>query len=406
MHGKRVEHNTKTTKKFLIGLYAHIPVFALMAYFFRTEYTIAIGLSLFFLLAPTVMYFIRPQSFITSAMIGMVSMFFSAIMIHLGKGMIEWHFHIFCLIAILSLYGSLSTVLTAAATIAIHHLSFFYFFPRSLFNYDAGIEIVLLHAAFVVLETIPVLFIANKIKWFVEMEGSVFSELSKLSNQNQKNSVELSSAASELDATARTQNESVESTAAAIDQMKAMLKAVADNVEQSLSLSNEGLDHAKTGNESVKKMTNEMKTLEDSLTQLNEIKEVIEEINTKTEVINDIVFKTKLLSFNASIEAARAGQHGKGFAVVAAEVGTLARQSGDASEEIEALIGQSNTKVTGIVEYIGKNVENGRKKSEEVVTNFQEIETTIHKISNTVREFSAASKEQSNAIELVSNTMQ
>jgi len=40
--------------------------------------------------------------------------------------------------------------------------------------------------------------------------------------------------------------------------------------------------------------------------------------------MNDIVFQTKLLSFNASVEAARAGIHGKGFAVVADEVGNLA----------------------------------------------------------------------------------
>src|SRR6056297_538175 len=72
-----------------------------------------------------------------------------------------------------------------------------------------------------------------------------------------------------------------------------------------------------------------MRKLEDSISSLEDIKGIVEQIKKKTAVINDIVFETQLTSFNASIEAARAGQHGKGFAVVAEEVGKLARLSGD-----------------------------------------------------------------------------
>ena len=66
-------------------------------------------------------------------------------------------------------------------------------------------------------------------------------------------------------------------------------------------------------------------------------------------MINDIVFQTKLLSFNASVEAERAGEHGKGFAVVAQEVGNLATMSGESAEEITKILDESVKMVQKLV---------------------------------------------------------
>lgn len=64
----------------------------------------------------------------------------------------------------------------------------------------------------------------------------------------------------------------------------------------------------------------------------------IENIKKATDIIRDIADQTQLLSLNASIEAAHAGEHGKGFAVVATNVGTLAKESKKASEDIENIL--------------------------------------------------------------------
>ena len=88
-----------------------------------------------------------------------------------------------------------------------------------------------------------------------------------------------------------------------------------------------------------------VETIQKSNEQLQDISEIIVQINSKTTVINDIVAKTELLSLNASIESARAGEQGKGFAVVAEEVGNLAKISGKSAKDIQDLITKSEEQV-------------------------------------------------------------
>ena len=85
----------------------------------------------------------------------------------------------------------------------------------------------------------------------------------------------------------------------------------------------------------------------------NETKEMASTIT----VIAKIARQTNMLALNASIEAARAGQHGKGFAVVAEEVRNLAKSSNEAAEQIATL-------VTGA----GQKIDNGAALSKKVET--------------------------------------
>lgn len=71
------------------------------------------------------------------------------------------------------------------------------------------------------------------------------------------------------------------------------------------------------------------------------------------EMIDTIAFQTNLLSLNAAIEAAHAGESGKGFAVVADEVRQLAQRSGHASKQIHALIGNARDRVDEGAELVG-----------------------------------------------------
>ena len=83
-------------------------------------------------------------------------------------------------------------------------------------------------------------------------------------------------------------------------------------------------------NEDVKKIIGEVQE------QTNRTNESVKKIQAATTFINSIAEDTGLLSLNASIEAARAGDGGRGFAVVAEQIKNLSEQSNESSKEIEA----------------------------------------------------------------------
>lgn len=95
------------------------------------------------------------------------------------------------------------------------------------------------------------------------------------------------------------------------------------------------------GSEKINSMTLQMQTINQAVSAahatVNILQSNIEEINNFLEGISQISEQTNLLSLNASIESARAGEQGKGFAVVAGEVGKLAEQSSQTAKNIKRI---------------------------------------------------------------------
>lgn len=92
------------------------------------------------------------------------------------------------------------------------------------------------------------------------------------------------------------------------------------------------------------------KVVEESSARIKELVELSVRIEEFAGVISGISKKTNILSLNASIEAARAGDQGRGFAVVAGEVRNLASQSAKSSKEITDTIQKVQSSVTETVE--------------------------------------------------------
>lgn len=169
--------------------------------------------------------------------------------------------------------------------------------------------------------------------------GETQNDLSQISNEQAELVTQTSHSVNEITTT-------IEMNAKKADESNNLLKDCREKGEEGNGIITEMLDSIVQIRESNISMT---KKMEDNFEEINSIVQVINVIQEKTNVINDIVFQTKLLAFNASVEAARAGDLGKGFAVVAEEVGNLANMSGQASKEITEIILDGSNKIKSII---------------------------------------------------------
>ncbi|HXL30340.1 MAG TPA: methyl-accepting chemotaxis protein, partial [Bradyrhizobium sp.] len=163
----------------------------------------------------------------------------------------------------------------------------------------------------------------------------------------------------------------VQSVASATEEMASSVNEISRQVQESARMAGEAVDQARNTNDRV-----------------GELSKAAARIGDVVELINTIAGQTNLLALNATIEAARAGESGRGFAVVASEVKALAEQTAKATGEI----GQQ---ITGI-----------QAATQESVNAIKEISGTIEKLSEISSAIAAAVEEQGAATQEISRNVQ
>ncbi|MBN3759323.1 methyl-accepting chemotaxis protein [Burkholderia sp. Ac-20365] len=176
----------------------------------------------------------------------------------------------------------------------------------------------------------------------------------------------------------------LQETASSMEQLTSTVRQNADNAKQATQLVMSTAMITEQGNRAAKEVVVTMQGLSDLSGRIADI----------TNVIEGIAFQTNILSLNAAVEAARAGDEGRGFAVVASEVRSLAQRSANAAKEIKDRITDSLGRVEQGAQQVGK--------ASEVMA---EILTSVNRVSDLMGEIAAASEEQSEGIEQVNRAI-
>ncbi|MFO8058440.1 MAG: substrate-binding domain-containing protein [bacterium] len=221
-----------------------------------------------------------------------------------------------------------------------------------------------------------------------EILGSV-AELGQLGDSVSSSSYQMMASIDEVNRTVQSLSDMVKEVVTAIDQITGNIHAVAestetlsgaasqskssmedigkttksirDRAESSAGMSEKAREGASHSKELLASAVSKIKILSDSI---DSTRSVMQDLGVKSRsigeilnVISSVTADTHLLSLNASIMAAKAGEHGRGFAVVAQEIKTLAQRTSESAKEIEGLIVSTQESVDRAIQAIEDGVQ-------------------------------------------------
>ncbi len=222
----------------------------------------------------------------------------------------------------------------------------------------------------------------SKVSEFVASMRNMLSSISQESDKLQEesdNSDRVSKTmfeASQSQAEAMRQlNDTVDQLATAVNDIASnattLAQVVADtreNSDKANASMKETIDISQQGRRDMDKLSDAMEGISDAnerlVESINKVGSASEEITNIVGMIGEIAEETNLLSLNASIEAARAGDAGKGFAVVATQIAKLAQTSAESAQNISKLIDEVRKLIGEAVGQANESADSIRANSE------------------------------------------
>ena len=353
----------------------------------------------------------------------------AGLLIQVGGGATEYHFSVFVLMSALLAWRDVRPLLMGAAAAATHHMLFNYLQENDLFGvvvfHHPGWDMVFFHALFVVVQTAMLLVIARQMaadarsasevaqlaahinqqagyltlradtqqsetpfaRTFSTTLGTLHGTLHQVSDgvgQLLAESDSILERNAALSTRTDEQAQALEVAASAMSEISIAASLTRDKAQSACELASETRAVATRGEENI----------QSAIRSMEKISEESRRVKIILELIDGIAFQTNILSLNASVEAARAGNQGRGFAVVASEVRNLAQRSAGAAKDIEQLINES----------VGR-ISNGHQQVARAGETMDQILGSIARVNQIMEDISAASDEQSRGIEQIARAV-
>ena len=214
--------------------------------------------------------------------------------------------------------------------------------------------------------------------------GNVAKGLNNLSNiinqmlqQNKANGFILDDSSKILLENVNILNKSSNETAVSLEETAAALEEITSTVINNTERISIMANHSKELSISIEDGQKLANITVESMDSINEQTQAIAEAIT---IIDQIAFQTNILSLNAAVEAATAGEAGRGFAVVAQEVRNLASRSAEAAREIKELVENATNKTNS-----------GKRIADDMIKGYVKLKENISKTTEVIHDISISS---------------